>query len=546
MQPVKFADIEIQGGLACRSVFNYARLEGKWYRPDEVFTADIAGWPGDWEGRIMLALTLLAQSTHRTPAYLAEIQSLVPEHLNQKGYFGAILPEGVYDEQQMAGNSWFLRSMIEYYYWKKDEAVKRSIETLVKNLILPARGHYAKYPLDPATRDNVPEWSLSKIQHKAGKHKETLDTGCAFIMLDGATQAYELLGWPELKNLIEEMTARYLEMDLAGLQAQTHATLSALRGVIRMYEIDGNREHLDIAKRIFAFYRETAWTESYGNYNWFNRPRWTEPCAIIDSFMLSVQLWKNTGDPAYLEDAHHIYYNALAHAQRTNGSLGTDICLGAGGVFLGPLTWEVYWCCTMRGGEGWSRAIEYSYFTDGNTLILPFYHDNTAVLHLESGSLKLKEKSGYPAGGRVDLEVLDSAMTAPCTLRFFAPSFMDRERAAVSLNGAPLKVKMYDGFIEASASLKKGDHIRLVLPPVFYTRGTMNKNNLQGYHTFRLGPMLLACNNSEEISLPCGTEFIALAAGKFQVKKTDTVLSPLSDIKNLTAEESTRQVLFKD
>ena len=76
-------------------------------------------------------------------------------------------------------------------------------------------------------------------------------------------------------------------------------------------------------------YTSEAWTEAYGNYNWFGAPRWTEPCAIIDSFIVTTTLWKLTRDVQYLEDAHHIYFNALCHGNRINGSFGSDICTGA-------------------------------------------------------------------------------------------------------------------------------------------------------------------------------------------------------------------------
>ena len=119
MKAIDIKDINIKGDLAVRSGLNYSRLEGKWYRPDEVFKADSHGWPADWEGRIILGLTLLAQSTHRTPAYLDEIIALIPEHLNERGYFGPILPEGKFDEQHFGGHSWIIRGLVEYYYMKK-------------------------------------------------------------------------------------------------------------------------------------------------------------------------------------------------------------------------------------------------------------------------------------------------------------------------------------------------------------------------------------------------------------------------------------------
>jgi uncharacterized protein len=113
-KPIAWSDIDIYGDLAVRIGLNFARLEGRMYRPDEVFTADTAGWPADWEGRILLALSLYKRVTGRTPAYLEDILDQIPSHLNAKKYFGTIYNAGVNDEQQMAGHSWYLRALLEY------------------------------------------------------------------------------------------------------------------------------------------------------------------------------------------------------------------------------------------------------------------------------------------------------------------------------------------------------------------------------------------------------------------------------------------------
>ena len=216
------SDINIKGELAVRSGLNYLRLEGEWYRPDEVFQADKHGWPADWEGRVILALTLLAQSTHRTPAYLDEIIEQIPAHLNAKGYFGPILPDGIIDEQHVSGHSWIFRALTEYYTLTRDESIKVMMETMAKGFLLPLKGKFSQYPIEPDNRFNMQDvWKLSQLQTKTKYHAETSDAGCAFIMLDGVTAAYKMLRWPELKQIVEEIIERYMEMDLLRLNIQT-------------------------------------------------------------------------------------------------------------------------------------------------------------------------------------------------------------------------------------------------------------------------------------------------------------------------------------
>ncbi len=570
MKSVRFADIRMHGDLAVRAGLNYARLEGTWYRPEEVFKADSHGWPGDWEGRVILALTLLCQSTHRPSAYLEEIMENVPAHLNEKGYFGPILPEGTFDEQHFGGHSWMIRALSEYAKLTNSEKALEMLKAMVSNFLLPARGAFAAYPITPGYRFAEPgPWLLSKLQTKTKHHAETSDAGCAFIMIDGATAAYELLRWDTLRQLVEEMISRFMEMDLQALNIQTHATLSATRGMIRFYELTGEAKYLDMARNRYNLYRANAWTEGYGNYNWFGAPRWTEPCAIIDSYMAATLLWKHTGDAGYLADAHLIYFNALSHGHRVNGSFGTDRCLGAEqaeeNLFLSPINYETYWCCTMRGGEGFSRAIEYSFFTEGNSVYIPFYHNCEATLCLDNGTLELKEYTGYPYRGDVRLVIKQAASGLYATIKLFVPPWADGFRAAI--NGTPLTCKPEGGFIIAAGCFKAGDEISLQMDLSVRAEDAM-AHNQAGRHKFMFGPMLLGVKVKTQLDSLDGNRFENYAEGKyksagrvfipknavidrkgdweFTVRGTGTVLTTLCSVRDMTREDTMRQVLFED
>ena len=572
MKTISFNDINIKGELACRAGLNFARLEGQWYRPDEVFQADKHGWPGDWEGRVILALTLLAQSTHRTPAYLDRIIALIPEHLNIKGYFGQLVPEGKMDEQHLSGHSWIIRGLIEYYYWKKDPQVKQILETMLKNYILIAKGHYANYPIDPETRFQDPVWMLSKLQTKTKHHAETSDAGCAFILIDGVTQAYEMFGWPELKEMADEMINRFMEMDFIKLHIQTHATLSSLRGILRMYELEKEAAYLHKAQKMFDLYKTEAWTEAYGNYNWFGAPRWTEPCAIIDSFIVATNLWKYTSNPEYLEDAHLVYYNALCHGYRINGSFGTDRCCGAketeDNLFITPINYETYWCCTMRGGEGFSRDIEYNFFMDGNKVFVPFYNDCTAILRFDDGRVVFEEKSDYPYDGKISFQILHSSVKTIKQFQFFAPSWTQKEEIIIYLNGKACKTSFDNHFITIESLFMTGDIVEFNLGLSMRTEDAVFKNSVAGYHKYYYGPMLLGYKTKTEINSLEGNSFENYAESKYKskgeiklakdvrlirksknefvVENSTIVLSCLCDVKDLTTEDSMRQLLFKE
>ena len=557
-------DVTISGELAVRSVLNFARLEGKWYRPWEVFSADQHGWPADWEGRIILALVSQGRLTHREPAWLAEIVDGIPAHLNERGYLGAICPEGVCDEQQLAGHSWLLRGLIAYAEWKQDEGSRKIAETILRNVVLPVAANYRGYPLSPADLPTVKGWQLSKLQSKGKSHALSSDLGCAFIMLDGVTEAYRYFQWPELKSMAETMIERFFKIDLEALHVQTHATLTALRGICRYAELTGDKQALRKAKNVFDRYQEVAMTEHYANYNWWGRPRWTEPCAVIDSYILAVWFWRLTGEARYLALSHQIFYTGVAHAFRADGCFGTDWCLGAvppkedgehNPLVLQPRTYEVYWCCTMRGGELFARAGEALFYKQGNAIVLPSFHNGLATID----GLTFRETTGYPYDGKVRLTILEGADGRERVFRFFAPPWRTQSKPALTLNGAKLPVRHSRGFVEIASELKTGDVIEYNFGVGLHVTKAHNPNSVPGAYSFRHGPLLLVLHQpapevhnpanpppaSTIASLPCDTEFEPLGRGRHRSRANpDVVLTPVYHIEEFTRPWHARQGLF--
>ena len=131
MKALAFEQVVPKGDLAYRMVKNYARLEGKEYRPEQIFDIDKNGWPGDWEGRTILALALLARSTGRTPAYLDAILEKLESEFNERGYLKDILPAGMANEQQLSGHNWLLRGLLELYLWRGDAKIRRWAQAIV-------------------------------------------------------------------------------------------------------------------------------------------------------------------------------------------------------------------------------------------------------------------------------------------------------------------------------------------------------------------------------------------------------------------------------
>jgi len=491
LKPVPFENIDMDGELITRAMRNFDRLETDIFHADRVYRHDsLTDWPGDREGRTILALVLEAQATNREPVHLGEMIRLIPEKLNEKGYLGPI-QEGIIDEQQLSGHGWFLRGLCEYYTWKQDEAVAGYIRTIIRNLALPTKGYHANYPIDQADRRAEVGAESGSRQNVIGNWLLSSDVGCDFIFLDGVIHAYALFPDEETKELIEEMIARFMEIDLVGIKAQTHATLTATRALIRYYNITGERYLLDKASETFDLYKSVAMTENYENYNWFDRPEWTEPCAIVDAFMAAVQLWMTTGNEGYIDDAHKIYYNALGHTQRSNGGFGLNNCpSGQHEHILAVHANEAYWCCTMRGGEGLASAVRYSYFTHGDTIILPFFHNSRVEFEMHGKPLRIKQQTGYPFDGKTEIELSAGAGRGMIPLKIFIPPWAENYTA--TLNGKEISVKADKGFAIIILDAGGENIIALDLEMEVYLRENINRKYADNAtFSFMYGPLLL-------------------------------------------------------
>ena len=427
MKPITNQNYIPRGNLGARAGLLAARLEKHEYRPETVLNMDQAGWPGDWEGRTILALVRIAETTKKEPAYLHEIVDIVLAARNERGYLGPIYDGStdggaLVNEQQLSGHSWLLRGLCAYYGYTGRKDVYDAALEIGRNLFLPVKALYPTYPIRPEERVSGGDMS----GHSAavvGKWIISTDTGCAYIPLDGVSALYEMTGDAEIGALLDVMIENFLKIDFLGICVQTHATLTGTRGILRTYRMTGKSQYLEAAKKLFAMYIEHGMTANYANYNWFGRPEWTEPCAIIDSFLCAMQLYAETGARDYLTVAQRIYYNGIGFGQRENGGFGCDSCLGAVGVennrILRMHCPEAYWCCTMRGGEGIASAAEYAYLVDGTTVTVPYFSSSDAEIPVGAGILTLSQKSAYPIGGKTVFTVRNNTagnVTLSCYL----------------------------------------------------------------------------------------------------------------------------------
>lgn len=336
--------------LSTRIRLNYDRLNNSYYDIENVFAGDDADWPGDKEGRALLAFVSHYKICGKKIPCMDLMIDNIPDVTGGKLFFGEKTGDLIF-EQQLSGTSWYLRGLCEYYEVFGDPRVLEYLDKTVENIYLPTKGKFSDYPLDRTevkdggvgghSYDVIDNWRLST------------DIGCAFMSIDGLSHYYRITKNAIVKELLDEMAEVFDKIDKYKLQAQTHCSLTAARGLVRMYEETSDEAYLEKAKSIFGLYIDKGMTYTYENFNWFGKgDTWTEPCAIIDSLMLAVMLYELTGEDEYRTCAARIYFNGFSSLQRPNGGAGTDSCVSNCTHILKADMYEAYFCCTMRLAEG--------------------------------------------------------------------------------------------------------------------------------------------------------------------------------------------------
>lgn len=486
MKSIAFEHVTPEGLLKERAKLSFARLQDDYFQWNNISKVNFEPFPGDAIGRCINGLTLLSRALHQPATVsLHEIIKRSAERHNSDGYLGPKLPESRANEDVLAAHNGYACGLSEFVQWTGDAKATESLKRMSANLFVPARKAISLY------REN------SDAAAKLNWHLSGGDIGQLFLLLDGVTRSYLQVPSPELKALIETIIARYRELDLVKISAQTHAMLSATTGILRWYELQHRPEDLAFAEALYKQYRDLAMTETYENFNWFNKPQWTEACAVTDSFILTVNLWRLTGKLTYLEDAHLILFNGLLPGQLRNGGFGTSPCVRPGGDSKTKTHSEAPFCCSMRGAEGLARAIQYSYFTDRDTVVLPFYSDNTATLRFSDGTCTVRERTGYPYEGKVRLEILESQDVDEKTFRFFVPSWAVKNTFRVTVNGGKMEARLDGSFAQIKLRLAARTVIEITFQQKSGSRPALHPDKSTGCKRYFRGPLLLGSTTED-------------------------------------------------
>lgn len=499
MRPIDIRNVTVEGDLRGRILKNFSRLHDPIYRAGQAGLPPCCciGWPGDWEGRAMLALIHGEEALHTKAAYLEELVDWIYGLMNDEGYRseeGDKLNPADINEQMHSAQNWLMRAFMAYYRLTGEQRYLDDVKTILRKLYLPVKDHLPNYPRTAADRSQASDKAV--IGHTAGQFREwrlSSDTGCIFMCFDGLGEAWQLIDeeplHTEIGELIDALLTEFRHMDYVAAGLQTHASLTCMRGLMRVYRVKREPALLAVIEKYFDDFVKHGMTIHYANINNFGGAGHTEPCGIVDSYMLACQLWEETGKLSYLEMSHKIWWSALMRAQRFNGGFGCEWTGRDGFLHVYEDFYEAYWCCTMRGAEGLAYPVHHALYEGDNGLTLPFYFDFTAKL---TDGETVSVRNGYPDKGFVRFIVKEGSGRTT-TLRFFRPQWM--VNPAITVNGSSVAFTEKDGFLEVALTLTAGTVCELTFDQTLRVLPcTRFWHENEGRYTLEYGPLVLGCD----------------------------------------------------
>ena len=210
---------------------NFQRLHEPPYDYENLFLGN-PGWPGDREGRALLAFLCHYHISGRKVPCMERMMRDLPARTNACGFFGGI-PDGTVNEQQLSGHNWYLRALTDYAATFDDPLAARLLKSTFEHLYLPALPLYDVYPLD---RDSSGGGVDGHISGSGSGWALSSDVGCAFMCVDGVARYYALTGDERARAFLERVIDIFLAADMVKRGFQTHTSLTCLRGMLSFYE----------------------------------------------------------------------------------------------------------------------------------------------------------------------------------------------------------------------------------------------------------------------------------------------------------------------
>ncbi|MHB1001085.1 MAG: beta-L-arabinofuranosidase domain-containing protein [Armatimonadota bacterium] len=144
-------------------------------------------------------------------------------------------------------------------------------------------------------------------------------------------------------------------------------------------------------------------------------------------------------------------------------------------------------CCSVNGARGFGMISDWAVMQDGNGIVVNYYGPSTMTVNLPSGNaLTLKQKTGYPVDGNINIKVSpkkDEAFTLKLRIPYWSAN------TSVKVNGSAVDGVKAGEYLSIDRAWKSGDEIEIDLDMSLHY--WVGEKESEGKTSIYRGPVLL-------------------------------------------------------
>ena len=409
---------------------------------DPKFGVRFAEYSGDQAGRYLSTFSRI--QVQGSPVDLDVLVKKIIANQKPDGRFGdAGL---VFDPAKLTGNHmallWgngrLLTGLMDYYVVSKNPEVLQSAVRLGKFLTDIAQS---------CTRPEV----IEKF-----KTMGAMGFICFTQITDGLVKLYEQTSdakYVELAGSIYQLLPEF------GNQ-HSHGYLNTVLGVVGLYNATKDTSHLNFAKHIYSQvvssnnYLITGGVPEFFGEEGFADGFRDEGCSEADFVMLSLELWKATGNMDYLDKTEYCLLNEMMYNQYCSGDFGSHPFDKKFGFTLSHSQGRAWWCCNYHGLQAMLAARD----------IIVTNKNGEKQVNLYSYTRYKDADMAFTLGKVAKNEakyniVIDSCGNSERVIALRAPSWANA--TTVMVNGKESVEMPVDEYIHLKQTWKKGDEITI-------------------------------------------------------------------------------------
>jgi len=261
--------------------------------------------------------------------------------------------------------------------------------------------------------------------------------------------------------------------------------------------------------------------EGFGaEYELPNRDAYNETCAAVANVFFNFRMFLLHQDTKYFDIAElSLFNNALAGINLKGDRFFYENPLECDGIktFNKGTTGRAEWfgcaCCPPNISRLILQTPGYMYSYTDDKIYFTLYAGSEAEIPLKNGNVNVKQVSGYPFDGKVEITIdPDNKQNFDICLRIptwatdgkFVPgnlyTYKDslNPQITVTVNGKPARYIMNKGFAVITRKWGKGDRVRLDLPmPVRFVKCHPEVKNNIGHVAVTRGPLVYCAEETD-------------------------------------------------